>query len=130
MAIFSGTITAFIMLFSGRITSVALGPRFFDSTVVIRIGALVVFFGVLNYIIGIIFMTNFGLKQEFSKSVIITGIVNMFICYGLSKKFGLVGTALSFAGAEALLFLFMLIYIYRNKRKLLDKIRNPVAQIV
>ncbi|MGC9364407.1 MAG: flippase [Fidelibacterota bacterium] len=130
MAIFSGTITAIIMLFSGRITVVALGPQFIDSTIVIRIGALVIFFGVLNYIIGIIFMTNFGLKKEFSKSVIITGIVNLFICYGLSKKFGLVGTALSFAGAEALLFLFMLIYIYRSKRKLFSKIGNPMARIL
>lgn len=116
MAIFSGTITVIIMVFANPITRIALGSQFLNSKIVIQIGALVIFFGVLNYIIGIIFMTNFGLKKEFSKSVIITGTVNLIMCYILSVKFGIVGTAISFAGAESLLFLFMILYITKNKR--------------
>jgi PST family polysaccharide transporter len=116
MAILSGAITLFIMLFADHITRIALGPPFVDSKVVIQIGALVIFFGVLNYIVGIIFMTNFSLKKEFSKSVIITGIANIIMCFILSLRFGIIGTSISLAGAEALLFLLMLIYIAKDKK--------------
>jgi len=126
MAIISGTVTVGIMLFADPITQVVLGSKFIDSKVVIQIGALVIFFGVLNYIIGIIFMTNFGLNKEFSKSVIITGIVNIIICYLLSLRFGIIGTSISLAGAESLLFILMLIYISKYKKTFSNRVEKHV----
>ncbi len=115
MAILSGTITLFIIIFADQITRITLGSQFLIAKSVIQIGALVILFGVLNYIIGIIFMTNFGLKKEFSKSVIITGIANIIICYILTFRFGIIGTSVSFAGAEFILLLSILLYLIKYK---------------
>jgi len=118
MALFSSVITVGILLFAKQITLVALGPQFTTSKIVIQIGSLVIFFGVLNYIIGIMFMANFGLKREFSKSVLIAGFSNLFICYLLSLKYGIIGASISFSGTEILLFLLLIFYIYRNRNKI------------
>ncbi len=109
-------ISLLIVLFSKKITLLAFGPDFLTTSKIISISSGVVFFGVINYVIGIIYMTNYSLKREFAKSVIITGIMNIISCSLLSYLWDEIGTAISFASTELILLLVMSYYIYKNKR--------------
>ena len=77
----------------------------------LRIGLPTLLFGILNYIIGIIYMTNFGLKQYYSKAVLITGMVNLFLCTFLSFLMGSKRAMLSFTISEFFLLFVLLIKI-------------------
>ncbi|MHB2149579.1 flippase [Calditrichota bacterium LG25] len=80
----------------------------------LRIGSLVILFGVVNYILGIIFMTNFNLKKQFSTAVVIAGMVNVLVCSVFSKLWGAIGTVIAWTLIEALLFVLMSWFVKRN----------------
>jgi polysaccharide transporter, PST family len=115
MACCSAMITFMIVFLSGTISLFIFGPGFESASRVISIASGVIFFGVINYILGIIFMTNYSLKNEFAKSVIITGIVNIISCFMLSYYFYETGAAISFATSELVLLLAMFYYIFKTK---------------
>lgn len=117
MLVFSGIITLFLILLAKPLTIIILGKNFIAAQKIIAITAAVVMLGVLNYILGIIFMTNFNLKREFSRSVIITGVFNIIICLLLAYFYQAVGAAIAFTTAELLLFILLVFYIIRNKQK-------------
>ncbi len=110
-----------LYVFSTKIALIALGEEFIKSGSIIKISSFVVFFGTLNFILGIIFMTNYGMKNEFTKAVLLTGILNVIICYLLSYMWQEIGTAFAFLGAEIILFLLLLFFI---NRKYKDGIKN------
>lgn len=111
-----GTATLFVSLslfiFANKIALIVLGEQFVKSGIVIRIASFVVFFGTLNFILGIIFMTNYGMKKEFSKAVMITGLANIIICIILSRLWNVIGTAISFLSAELILTILLLYFIH------------------
>ena len=114
----SGLLVAiFFILFSGKLTILFLGKEFSPTIPVLRLGGLVICIGVLNYILGIIFMTNFGFKKEFATRVMITGIFNLIFCFVMSYLFQEIGAAVSFLVAEVVLFLLLIIFTLRNKSK-------------
>jgi len=104
-----------MVLFARPLTILALGEKFLPAVAVLRIAAFVISIGVLNYIIGIIFMTNFDFKKEFSQRVILTGLVNVFVCFVLSYFWEEVGASISFLFAEA--FLLMLLVTFSMRRR-------------
>ncbi|MBU1662959.1 MAG: oligosaccharide flippase family protein, partial [Chloroflexi bacterium] len=116
MVLLGGTVTFLILFLAKPIAKLALGPDLIAAKIVIQIGAFVILFGVINYILGIIFMTNFGLKNEFSKSVLITGIMNLIICYLFALKWNLVGAAIAFTSAEILLCCLLVGFILRRRK--------------
>jgi len=116
MVMLGGTVTFLILFLAKPIAKLTLGPDLIAAKIVIQIGAFVILFGVINYILGIIFMTNFGLKNEFSKSVLITGIMNLIICYLLALKWNLVGAAIAFTSAEILLCCLLVGFILRRRK--------------
>ncbi|MBU4444784.1 flippase [bacterium] len=124
MVLLSGSVTLLILVLANPLTKLALGPELIAAKIVIQIGAFVILFGVINYILGIIFMTNFGLKNEFSKSVVITGIMNLIICYLLARKWNLVGAAIAFTGAEVLLFGLLVGFIFLKRKNWLTEING------
>jgi len=117
MSLFAGTITVLLMLGAKPLTILILGKSFLSAQAIIKITAAVVTLGVLNYILGIIFMTNYGLKREFSRSVLLTGVFNLFICLGLSYFCQAIGAAIAFTAAEFFLFTLLVYFILRNKSK-------------
>ena len=106
-----------LIIFAKPLTLLFLGDKFTPSIAVLRISSFVVSLGLLNYIIGIVFMTNFGLKKEFSKGVIITGIMNTIVCLSLSYLFQEIGTAVAFLFSEFFLMGLLIFYIYINRSK-------------
>ena len=117
MSLISGSVAALLLIFSGAINDIAFGENFNNTSIIIRITSPVILFGVINYIVGIIFMTNYSLKNEFTYSVTIIGVVNIFICSTLSHFYKEIGSAISFLIAEVLLLIVMIIYIniYKNR---------------
>ena len=104
-----------LILFAKPLTLLFLGNNFIPSIAVLRISSFVICLGLLNYILGIIFMTNFGLKKEFSKGVIITGLMNTIVCLSLSYFFQGIGTALAFLFSEFFLMGLLIFYIHINR---------------
>jgi PST family polysaccharide transporter len=117
IGVIAGSITTVIFVFSDFLTNLAFGQNFVDTALIIKITSPVILFGVLNFVIGIIFMTNYGMKKEFSYSVITVGLINIVICSLLSYLFGAIGTGISFLIAEVFLFIIMSFFIYNNKHK-------------
>jgi len=120
----SGTaiLAILFIFFAPQIATLLLGNSFGKTVIVLRVGGLVISLGVVNYIIGIIFMTNFEMKNQFSKSVIITGLTNVLVCFILSYFWEVTGTATAFIFAEFFLLCIMLIFIWKNRH--LRKIQN------
>lgn len=116
MALVSVFVTFILIVFAPWIVKLVIGQWDAQAVTLLRIGSIVVIFGVINYIIGIIFMTNFGLKKQFSKAVVIVGLGNLLICSLLSKYFGALGTVISFTMVEVLLFVFLSWFTKRNSR--------------
>jgi PST family polysaccharide transporter len=117
IGVIAGSVAAFIFIFSDYLTLLAFGENFAKTAIIIKIASPVILFGVINFVIGIIFMTNYGMKKEFSYSVLIVGIINIFSCSFLSYLMGAMGASISFIFAEVLLLILMISYIYANKNK-------------
>jgi PST family polysaccharide transporter len=123
LAIFSGIVTLIIstctLIFSEQITVLFLGDKFSESKIIIEITAYILFFGILNYIIGIIFMLNFGMKENFTRAVILTGIFNLISCFFLTFYWAEKGTAISFILSEIFLFIYLMLQIFVNRRRII-----------
>lgn len=104
-----------IVVFAKPLTLLALGDKFLPSVRVLQIAALVISLGVLNYVLGIIFMTNFDFEKEFSRRVIVTGLLNIIICSVLSYFSREIGAAIAFVFAEFFLLILLSIFIARRQ---------------
>lgn len=117
ISVIAGSVAAIIFVFSDYLTNLAFGENFSATALIIKITSPVILFGVINFVLGIIFMTNYGMKKEFSYSVITVGLINIVICSLLSYLFGAIGSGISFLMAEALLLVVMSFFIFKNKHK-------------
>lgn len=111
MLLISGMIMAFLIIEANFIIELILESPSQLGNKLLKIGSFVILFGVPNYIFGVIYMLNFGLKKQFSKAVVVTGVINIFICFILSYFFQAIGTMISFAMAEVILLFILLGYI-------------------
>lgn len=117
MVAMTGIITFLVIIFAVPVTKLFVGVKFQVVSTVVKIGSTVIIFGTINYILGIIFMTNFNMKRQFSQAVFITGIVNLIICLTLSSYFNAIGTAIAFSFSEILLCILLLLFIQSNREK-------------
>ncbi len=104
-----------IIIFAKPLTLLALGDKFLPSVRVLQIAALVISLGVLNYVLGIIFMTNFDFEKEFSRRVMVTGLLNIILCSMLSYFFLEIGAAIAFVFAEFFLLILLSVFIARRQ---------------
>ncbi|MEL6820379.1 MAG: flippase [Calditrichota bacterium] len=107
-------------IFAEPLITFFAGERFVASILVFQIACFVICFGVLNYILGILFMTNIGLKHEFTMSVIIIALINVALCLILSNIWQEIGAAMAFVTAEALLLLLLISFSLKNKHRWSD----------
>lgn len=104
-----------IIIFAKPLTLLALGDKFLPSVRVLQIAALVISLGVLNYVLGIIFMTNFDFEKEFSRRVMVTGLFNIILCSVLSYFFLEIGAAIAFVFAEFFLLILLSVFMARRQ---------------
>ena len=117
MIIMTGTVTILVIIFANPLTRLFVGAKFQLVRTIVKIGSVVIVFGMVNYILGIIFMTNYDMKRQFSQAVFITGIVNVVLCLALSIQFSVIGTAIAFSFSEVLLCILLLLFIQSNRSK-------------
>jgi PST family polysaccharide transporter len=117
ISITTGIILIMMIIFTKPLTILILGEEFIPSIRVIRICSIALLFGPVNYIIGIIFMLNFNLRKEFTKSVITAGIFSVISCFILSFYLNEIGTSIVFVATEILLMGIYLYHILRNPEK-------------
>jgi PST family polysaccharide transporter len=115
MAILGFIISSVIIVGSDWLTPLILGDKFIKAALLVKIMAFVIMLGVINYIVGIIFMTNYNLKKEFSKSVILSGIFSLVFSSVFSYYWGELGAAFSFVLSEFNLLAIMMLYLLKNK---------------
>ncbi len=111
MGLSAALMSLILFVFAEQLGMLFMGEQFLPSIPVFKIATFVIFLGVMNYILGIIFMTNFQMKDNFAQGVVITGICNIPLCYLLSIRFQEIGAAISFLGAEMLLMVLLLLFI-------------------
>jgi PST family polysaccharide transporter len=113
----TGIIFLILVIFTKPLTLLILGEGFKKSITVIKICSIAIMFGPVNYIIGIIFMLNFNMKSEFTKSVLLAGVVNVILCFFMSFYLYETGTAIVFVFTEIFLMISYLTYIYTKRDK-------------
>ncbi len=116
MGLLGGTAMLLIIGFAHWIIYIIIDEQSLLGTQILQIGSAVILFGVLNYVLGIIYMTNFGMKKQFSNSVILTGFVNIIVCFLLSYQFKATGAMISFAFSEGFLIMLFIWHINRHNR--------------
>lgn len=124
MGLLGGTTMLLIIGFAPWIIYIIVDQHSPLGTQILQIGSAVILFGVLNYVLGIIYMTNFGMKKQFSNSVILTGFVNLAVCFLLSYQFKATGAMISFAFSEGFLMILFIYHIDRHNKALSRKAVN------
>jgi len=117
ISILAGSVTLGIFMFSDQIALLAFGKGFEATSKIMRIASPVIIFGVINFVVGIIFMTNYGMKKQFSYSVITVGLINLALCSILSYWIGSIGAAIAFLTSEILLYLLMSLFIFLHSEE-------------
>ncbi|WP_456408305.1 oligosaccharide flippase family protein [Caldithrix abyssi] len=114
MSSISLLIVTLLVFMAPLVVKIVIGQANVLGETLLRIGSLVILFGVVNYILGIIFMTNFNLKTQFSRAVVIAGGMNVLVCVVFSKFWGAIGTVIAWTMVEALLFVLIIWFVKRN----------------
>jgi PST family polysaccharide transporter len=94
-----------------------LGKSFISAIIIFQVLLPVIFFGGLNYYMGIIGLINLGFNKYFLKIVFLSGIFSVSMCYYLSQFLGAVGAAIAMTSGEFVLLVLILIKIYPWIRK-------------
>ncbi|MBO7239721.1 MAG: oligosaccharide flippase family protein [Bacteroidaceae bacterium] len=109
--------TLFVYIFAPWISDVLCGKDFSACIPLIRIMSLVIIFGEINYIAGIVGLVNMNRQNYFFRSVLITGVVSCLITLALVGSCEAYAGAISLAASEALLMV-MCLYGLLNKKKI------------
>lgn len=104
-----------LYLFSNFIIFNVFGSNYTNSVLNFKILILVVFFGGLNYLLGIVGLINLGFEKEFTSSVFISSFVSILLGYFLIKNFKDIGASLTMVITETLLFSLILYKYFKNK---------------
>ena len=103
--------------FAPFISDILCGSEFVAAVPLIRIMTLVILFGEINYLIGIVGLVNMDGQSLFFRSVLITGIFSVIFMLFCASHWGAVAAAWAMSLSEMLLFTLCLWSLYQiNKR--------------
>lgn len=106
-------ITIMVFIFAPLIIKILCGEDFVDSVPLVRIMTLVILFGEINYLIGIVGLVNMNGQRYFFRSVIVAGVFSVTFVLLLLPHYGVNIAAWAMSLAEILLFLLCLLSLYR-----------------
>lgn len=106
----------FVYIFAPWISDVLCGKEFRECVPLIRIMSLVIIFGEVNYIAGIVGLVNMDRQNYFFRSVLIAGVCSCLITLALVKGYGAYAGAVSLSASEALLMGMCLFGLFCNKK--------------
>ena len=109
-----------VFAFAPVISDILCGGREFRECVpLIRIMTLVILFGEINYLIGIVGLINLNRQNAFFRSVVITGLFSVLFIIIFAKRYGAYAAAVSMSLSEMLLTVMCvasLLSIIRKKK--------------
>jgi len=107
--------TLLIIIFAEPLTQLVFGAAFIRTTVNIQIMSFVILFGGLNYLFGIIGLLNMNKKKEFSRSVLLSGIIGIVITVTLSPYIQEKAASWAMLVSEFVLLIFVMKSMYKVK---------------
>jgi len=96
-------VSALVLVFAPWISDILCGTEFSDCIPLIRIMTLVILFGEVNYLIGLVGLVNLNRSRQFFRSVLITGIFSVVFILTFASRLGATAAALSMSLSEILL---------------------------
>ena len=99
LALLSGA----VYIFAPWISDLLCGVGMRDCIPLIRIMTLVILFGEINYLIGLLGLINMNHQKQFFNSVIITGVFSVIFILIFAGKYGATAAACSMSLSEMLL---------------------------
>ncbi len=110
-------VTIGVYIFAPIISDILCGKDFVACVPLIRIMTLVILFGEINYLVGIVGLINMDGQAQFFRSVLITGIFSVAFMLVCAPHWGATAAAWAMSLSEILLFVLCLFSLYRiNKR--------------
>jgi PST family polysaccharide transporter len=120
---------ALVLLLSAPIVRIAMGSKYLSSVPVLQLMAFTPFACALNNIYGTQGMLNFGMKQQFSKTIIYSAFVNVVILFPLCYLLKAPGAALSALLAETLVTIVMAVMLYKRGIDLLPRFSDILSVV-
>ncbi|MDL1870591.1 flippase [Deltaproteobacteria bacterium PRO3] len=115
-----------LLLFAEPIVNLILGAGFEQSIILIKIMSPLPLIITISNILGIQTMLPFGLNKEFSRSIIISSIINIALIIPFTSWLLAKGTAASLVITELTVTALMWGYLRKNKIILLGATRNAI----
>ena len=110
-------VTVGVYLFAPLISDILCGKEFAACVPYIRIMTLVILFGEINYLVGIVGLINMNGQREFFRSVIVTGVFSVVFMLLMTPCFGGEAAAWAMSLSEMLLFALCMFSLYRIKKR-------------
>lgn len=110
-------ISALVYVFAPWISNVLCGADMRDCIPLIRIMTLVILFGEINYLIGIVGLVNLDLQKQFFVSVLITGVFSVVFILIFAGRYGAYAASASMSLSELLLTVLCLYNLIKAGKK-------------
>lgn len=111
-------VTICVYAFAPLISDILCGEEFVACVPLIRIMTLVILFGEINYLLGIVGLINMDGQRYFFRSVLITGIFSVVFMLLMTPYCGVYAAAWAMSMSEILLFVLCLLSLHHiNRRK-------------
>ncbi len=91
-----------------------MGDNFAEAVPVLRILSIVPLLVGLNTVLGNMAMLNLGMKKQYSRIIVVGGLVNVLLLVVLGWLYGAQGAAMSRTTTEALVTAWMAFLLYRQ----------------
>lgn len=107
----------FVFIFAPWISDLLCGIEFRECIPLIRIMTLVIIFGEVNYLVGIVGLVNMNRQSYFFGSVLITGMFSCILTLLLVVPYEAYAGAVSLAASEGVLMILCLYGLLKMKKK-------------
>lgn len=111
-------VTVLVYIFAPLISDILCGKDFVATVPLIRIMTLVILFGEINYLVGIVGLINMNGQAQFFRSVIITGVFSVIFMLLFAPSGGATAAAWAMSLSEILLFIMCLFSLRSIKKQL------------
>jgi PST family polysaccharide transporter len=113
-----------VILLSRPIVSIAMGPKYTSSVLVLQFMAMIPFACAINNIYGTQGMLNFGMKPQYSRTIVIGAFFNSIVLIPLCYWFKAPGAAVSALLTETFVTLIMGMLLYGKGIDLLPRLSD------
>jgi PST family polysaccharide transporter len=103
-----------LLLLAHPLVRLVLGPQFAQSEVLVKWMSFLPFLVAISNVLGIQTMVTFGLRREFSRILLVSGLVNIALLLPLAFWFGATGAAISVLTTECLVTAAMWVLLRRR----------------